>query len=62
MRSGSRVGRPQRLKALGGLDCFAFTNLQDVVSRFHICDVDPLAVNVCVVGIITTRAEALCGR
>lgn len=35
------------------------TNLQDIVARFHICDVNPLAVDVCVVGIITSRAQAL---
>lgn len=35
------------------------TNLEDIVSRFHICDVDPLAVDVRVVGIITSWAQAL---
>lgn len=35
------------------------TNLQDIVARFHICDVNPLAVDVCVVGIITSWAQAL---
>lgn len=35
------------------------TNLEDIVSRFHICDVNPLAVDVCIVGIITTWAQAL---
>lgn len=35
------------------------TNLEDVVSRFHICDIDPLAVNVCVIGVVTSRAQTL---
>lgn len=35
------------------------TNLEDVGSRFHICYVNPLAVDVCVVGIKTSRAQAL---
>lgn len=35
------------------------TNLEDVVSRFHICDVDPLAVDVCVIGVVTSRAQTL---
>lgn len=60
VRSRSCVGG--ELEASRGLGCFPLTNLQDVVSRFHICDVDPLAVDVCVVGIITSWAEALQGR
>lgn len=35
------------------------TNLEDIVPRFHICDVNPLAVDICVVGIITSWAQAL---
>jgi len=35
------------------------TNLEDIVARFYICDVNPLAVDVCVVGIITPWAQAL---
>lgn len=35
------------------------TNLENIVSRFHICDVNPLAVDVCVVGIITSWAQSL---
>lgn len=35
------------------------TNLQDVVSRFHVCYVDPLAVDVSVVGIVTSWAQPL---
>lgn len=42
----------------GKLTCY-WTNLKDIVSRFHIRDVDPLAVNVCVVGIITSWTQAL---
>lgn len=35
------------------------TNLQDIVSRFHICDVDPLTVDLGVVGVVTSWTQAL---
>lgn len=47
-------------KGVWGGSCVAFVaNLEDIVARFHICNVNPLAVDVCVVGIIASRAQAL---
>lgn len=34
-------------------------HLEDVVSRFHICDVDPLAVDLGVVRVVTSWTQAL---
>lgn len=35
------------------------TNLQDIVPRFHICDIDPLTVDLSVVGVVTPWTQAL---
>lgn len=35
------------------------TNLEDIVSRFHICDIDPLAVDLGVIGVVTSWTQAL---
>lgn len=35
------------------------SNLEDVVPRFHICDIDPLAVDLGVVGVVTSWTQAL---
>lgn len=36
--------------------------LQDVVAGLHVCDVDPLAVNVMPVGIPAANSDALCAE
>lgn len=35
------------------------TNLEDVVSRLHICDIDPLAVDLGVIGVVASRTQTL---
>lgn len=36
------------------------TDLENIVSRFDISDINPLAVYVCIIGIIAARTQALC--
>lgn len=37
-----------------------YADLEGVLSRFHVCDVNPLTIDVCVVGIITSWTQTLC--
>lgn len=35
------------------------THLEDIVPRFHVCDIDPLAVDLGAVGVVTPWTQAL---
>lgn len=36
-----------------------YADLQNVVSRFHICDINPLAIDVSIVSVVTARTQSL---